>query len=264
MKTSCPSSKRHVGFTLVELLVVISIIGILAGLLLPVISKARTQARITEAKTEMANMEGAIIAYEAAYGRMPSSQGAAAVSSTAIPDFTYGTTNTSTLIILPAIFNGTTYETNNSEVISILMDTTNLRDGGSTPTVNFNHARNPQKTKFLDAKEGNGGPNNLVRGVGIDGVYRDPWGMPYIITIDMNYDGSCLDSFYRRQVVSQASTGGATGRNGLYNGVDAGGAGNNFALRKKVMIWSFGPDKKADPAVAGNVGDNADNVLSWK
>ena len=34
-------------------------------------------------------------------------------------------------------------------------------------------------------------------------VYRDPWGNPYIITMDLNYDEQCQDAFYCQQAVSQ-------------------------------------------------------------
>lgn len=30
------------------------------------------------------------------------------------------------------------------------------------------------------------------------------------------------------------------------------------------MVWSFGPDDKADPSKKANEGVNKDNVLSWK
>jgi len=60
-------------FTLVEILVVISIIGLLAGLALPAIQGAQTAARKGKAKAEMQSILTALKAYQNEYGRMPDS-----------------------------------------------------------------------------------------------------------------------------------------------------------------------------------------------
>jgi prepilin-type N-terminal cleavage/methylation domain-containing protein len=58
-------------FTLVELLVVISIIGVLAALLLPVAGVVKRNSMIHTAQAEMAQLETAIDRYKSAYGFYP-------------------------------------------------------------------------------------------------------------------------------------------------------------------------------------------------
>lgn len=147
---------------------------------------------------------------------------------------------------------------NNSEVISILMDVTDYPNGAG-PTENNGHVKNPQMTKFLNATMAG---NTNSPGVGPDLVYRDPWGNPYIITMDLNYDDMSKDVFYSLNKVSgPGQTKNNPGLNGLVN-PDA--TDDNFQYRGNVMIWSAGPDRKIDATKAANADVNKDNVLSWK
>jgi type II secretory pathway pseudopilin PulG len=253
MKTILPSSRRLSAFTIVELLTVIAIIAILAGMLLPVLGIAKTKAKITEAKLQVQDIVTAIQNYNSAYSRMPVSS---AVQALGTNDFTYGGTF-NTPSGTPLFVGNNTYPTNNSEVIAILMDITNT----TVTAVNANAQKNPQQTMFLNAKMV--GDTNTWPGVGPDLVYRDPWGNPYIISMDLNEDNQCLDAFYCQQLVSQTAPGSQTGYNGLVNPNLANNV-NSFQYHGNVMVWSAGPDGKIDPNSGANTGNNKDNVISWQ
>ena len=273
MKSNKRNRNRSEAFTLVEMLVVIAIIGILAGILLPTIAAVRERARVAQAKLEMGQIENAIIAYQTEYGRMPLSPTAAqSLDFVTRFDFTYGTAGAGGYGVVTNSPGGNVavYNVNNSELMAVLMDMTAFRDGSTT--VNANHARNPKKIAFLDAKQVDGPRPGLDE----HGVYRDPWGQPYFITIDGDGDGKVYDGFYRNRSVSQQNL--QKGYDGVFNAIDINGNGNHFAISKKVAVWSFGPDGKAallndsntaiksdgEGPVGGIKVKNIDNVLSWK
>jgi prepilin-type N-terminal cleavage/methylation domain-containing protein len=59
------------GFTLVEMLTVMGMLGILMGTAATALSRARETARVTKATTEVRQLIGAWLAYEAAYDGWP-------------------------------------------------------------------------------------------------------------------------------------------------------------------------------------------------
>jgi len=202
--------------------------------ILPRLSGSHPAPKKIYAKIEMSALVQAIESYNAAYGHMPVSP--AVLQAAKSGNFTYGAIiqNSKSPRAIGTLMGGQVVL--NSELIAVLMDLTNYPCNPGQATINTNHWLNPQQTKFLNA--------NLVSetsssGVGPDLVYRDPWGTPYVITLNLSEANQCQDFFYGRPVLPPTT-------------------------HTQVMVWSAGPDKKINTSAPRGLAENKDNVVSWQ
>jgi len=203
--TRLPSSSRRSlpAFTLIELLVVIMIIAVLIGLAFPVFQGVQNQAKRAQARNDLVQIVTAISAYYTEYGKYPLTPATPA-------DATYGAT--------PA----------NAQLFN------ELRNVAAT--------QNPRAIIFLsppDVKD----VNNPRSGIGSAGQYFDPWGKPYLIRIDTDYDNQVSNPYSQN-------------------------AGSAPFLRTGIIAWSFGKDTGSQSTSTTlsdkNTGANKDDVISWQ
>ena len=220
------------GFTLVEILVVVSIIGILAAILVPVVARSKTKAKIAMAKVQMNDLSAAIKSYKADYQRYPLPSFVS--QSGTVPQVNVGK---------DASFGNPNYlgaNNQNRMVVEILRDR--------------NHPRNLKKNVYLDVKESGESSSARQPGISSDGYYLDPFGNAYNISVDKNADGFCVDGAYAKMPsggdVGMVAVPGFTGVQGVKG--------------SEVLIWTDGPDLKTSASQGATDGENADNILSWK
>jgi len=159
-------------FTMIEMLGIIVVIALLAGLLLPVISAARQRAKMAQAKTDIKAIEAAIQAYYNEYGKLP------------VPDAEQGTDCDD---YYGMGLGGTWGDNglNQYEIIQILRaipDPSTIYSEYGSYACNPNNKYNPRQIVFLQLPDR---PNAL----GPDWkTFLDPWGRCYYIKLDNNYN----------------------------------------------------------------------------
>jgi prepilin-type N-terminal cleavage/methylation domain-containing protein len=140
------------GFTLFELLVVVAIIVVLAGMAFPAFQGVQERARKVQAKNDLIQMVTAVTAFYTEYGRYP---------------------------VLSTIgANGTYDDTNNDQLFNVLRGTASQGE---------QLGLNPRKIAFINppvAKDATAPKLGIGQG---DGKYYDPWGTPYRVRLDVNY-----------------------------------------------------------------------------
>lgn len=241
MKTTCNKLKAS-GLTLVEILTVVAIIAILVSILVPVLAKQKIKAKAKLARLDCSSIAQAITQYNMDnIGRFPTARGEQA--NTEGGDITFSMHDNGPTGAVP----------HNGNLMIILSAMESL--GGNN--VNAGHARNSKKFNYLQSKLTD---SKEKPGMGPDGIYRDPFGNPYVVTVDKSGDGKCHDFFYGNEAVS--STGGQIGANGLMKETLPNGI-TGYVLTTKAMVWSAGPDLEVSPGQKALKDKNYDNIIGW-
>lgn len=160
------SVKASRGFTLVELLVVITIIAVLMGLLFPVVGAAKQTALKAVAKTASTNLVVALTQFNTEYGIYPD----------------IGTTGADTII---------TGE--NKDLMKI------LRAKETEEPL-----KNPRKIPFFTYKDAKS-QTKPRDGFDAQGNLMDPWGYFYSITYDTDYDNQVTVTPYAKTLDAGAA-----------------------------------------------------------
>lgn len=169
-------------FTLVEMLTVIAIISILAGLVIPTVIIAQRRGRETEAKSDIAAIVAALRKLDADYGKILKKDGsdykiggkACDVDSTCKYLKTNGQTDNS----------GKLADIGVGDVYDALVAELSAPNNKNLSSVSVNS----RKRVYLDPKKGFDPSADYDAAANKQHLWRDPWGNPYRVYIKVSGD----------------------------------------------------------------------------
>ena len=156
-------------FTLVELLTVIAVIAILAGIAVPVVIGMQSKGKETSARADMNAIKLALTQFKADYSVFPVAQPSPAADTLLKAAFKSGDTNN---------------DTDNDAMIAELTTIQTTPGTNDVPQDVTSFTYNKKKRKYLDAPA-----KPVVPAVGSKGFMKlDPWGRRYNIALDTDYN----------------------------------------------------------------------------
>lgn len=224
--------KQH--FSLVELLTVIAVIAILAGILIPTVGAVKESGRATQALTEAKGIHLAITSFYNDHKYLPSKD----ASNGTTNDIVYWGTKGTDAAATPAA-NASVKIKEMAELDATYLnlfdrlcyvDRSDAKNAATTDAKTFNK----KAKKYLNAA-----PAYFGADTSTTNSIRDPWGRPYIVYLDTNYNEQIEDI-----------------------GEKFGVAGNT--LNDRVAVISLGKNTVPSDGLAVNKVEAEDLCTTWQ